>query len=355
MRLLALCLCVTTAAPAADILTIGDDAPPLRIEHWASHAEGFGPVTDFEDGRVYVIEFWATWCPPCRSSMPHLAELQNEYAAEGVQIVSVSREKLDTVQEFLTKPTKKDDEEAPTYGELTSAYSLSCDPDGSTSASYMTPAGRGGIPCAFIVGKEGLIEWIGHPMSMDRPLASVVSGTWDREAFKKSFLPGQLLDKLKRDVSRAAKAGDGSEVVRLVRQYEAEHGSGEQTRELLMSQLTASGDGNALATTAAELLADESDPADAVGLAQTLIGPLSKAKVSKASYAKLRKAVEAAELEGPQDADRQRTVAVLYLLAGDVRNAKKWIGDAVKTAKPDEALSAEVEETRDKINAASRR
>ncbi len=60
----------------------------------------------------------------------------------------------------------------------------------------MTASGQNGIPTCFIVGKSGQIEWIGHPMSMDEPLTSVVEDKWDREAFATEFKKSQERDLL---------------------------------------------------------------------------------------------------------------------------------------------------------------
>lgn len=176
-------------------LTIGSKAPALDIEHWVSNGQGkFQQVKDFEPGKVYVVEFWATWCGPCVMSMPHLAQTQKNYASKGVQIISVSDEDRETVDEFLAKEVRSmDDEEdegeatetsaKQTYADLTGVYCLTCDPDGSVHKDYMEAARQNGIPTCFIVGKTGLVEWIGHPMQMDEPLEKVVGGSWDRDAF----------------------------------------------------------------------------------------------------------------------------------------------------------------------------
>ena len=173
---------IAACAPAsAQELTIGSVAPELDIEHWIQDGQGkFEPVTKFKKGNVYVVEFWATWCGPCIASMPHLAELQTKYADKSVQIVSISDEPLDTVTKFLEGNVRGKEM---TYAELTRPYCLTTDPDRSSQVSYMEAAGQAGIPTSFLIGKDGHIEWIGHPMEMDEPLASVVAGTWDRAEF----------------------------------------------------------------------------------------------------------------------------------------------------------------------------
>ncbi|MGB1930586.1 MAG: redoxin domain-containing protein [Mariniblastus sp.] len=174
-------------ADASPNFTIGSKAPDLDIEFWISDRNGLLPQTSkIEDGNIYVIEFWATWCGPCIAAMPHISELQDKHSSDNVQIISISDEDLDTVTKFLERPVAGDST-GRTYGELTNNYSLTIDPDKSVFNDYFAAAKRTGIPCAFLIGKTGLVEWIGHPMRLDQPLEKVVSGEWDRKAFAVQF------------------------------------------------------------------------------------------------------------------------------------------------------------------------
>lgn len=161
-----------TEAPVKP-LTIGDAAPDFDIAHWMRGEE----VEGFEPGKVTVLEFWATWCGPCRTSIPHLSELQERYKDYGVRFVGLSDEKTETVQGFLDQDEWKEK----------MRYTVATDPDRSVHTAYMKAAEQNGIPTAFIVGKTGNVEWIGHPMSMDAPLEQIVKDTWDSAAFKTTF------------------------------------------------------------------------------------------------------------------------------------------------------------------------
>ncbi len=220
----------SACASADDALGIGSDAPVLDIEHWVQNGNGkFKPVTEFAKGKVYVVEFWATWCGPCINSMPHLVETQKKYA-DDVQIVSISNEDLATVEKFLErevrspgKPSKDDNDQAgesgetpKTYRDLTSAYCLTTDPDRSSDKAYMEAAGRNGIPCAFIVGKDQKVEWIGHPMSMDAALEAVVTNKWDRAAFAEQYAREQEVNLLMAKIMRSARGGKMDEALKLI-------------------------------------------------------------------------------------------------------------------------------------------
>lgn len=239
-------------------LTIGSPAPALDVEHWVSDGHGkFKPVTKFEKGKVYVVEFWATWCGPCIASMPHLAETQEKYADKGVQIVSISDEDLETVEGFLKRPLPgqeeedgeesekdakdekeekdgdKEDAEEKTYGTLTSVYCLTTDPDRSVATDYMEAAGQNGIPTCFIVGKTGQVEWIGHPMQMDEPLEKVVSDKWDREAYLAEFKKQQERDLLMGKISRLMRQNKTDDAMSLIADAKKQYEKDEETLQFL--------------------------------------------------------------------------------------------------------------------------
>jgi thiol-disulfide isomerase/thioredoxin len=148
-------------------LGVGDPAPELNLDEWFN---GPPATTDFE-GNVHVVEFWATWCGPCRVSMPHLSELQEAYGDQ-VTIIGITDEDPGMVEAFLASEST----DGRAWSDIVK-YHLATDQNQQTSTDYMKAANQRGIPTAFIVGRDAKIKWIGHPGRIDEPLRKVVEGS----------------------------------------------------------------------------------------------------------------------------------------------------------------------------------
>lgn len=188
--LAALILVLGQPASAADL---GMDAPPLKISKWVK-----GQPVKLADGKgksIYVVEFWATWCPPCRVSIPHLTALQKRFKDQGVTVIGVSNELEGKVRPFVDKQA----------GEMD--YTVAIDDAEGTSEGYMKAFGQNGIPCAFVVDKQGRIAWVGHPMAgLDRALEEIVAGTYDIEGARRAAQVGKLLPEYFTKASEGADA-----------------------------------------------------------------------------------------------------------------------------------------------------
>lgn len=163
LGLLSAVLFVTPKLAAAKL---GDPAAPLKIAEWVK-----GKPVDLAAGkgkRIFVIEFWATWCPPCRESIPHLTELQKQFGKRGVVFVGVSNEDPKVVRPFVKKMGDRMD------------YRVAVDQNDQTSKAYMEAYGQNGIPTAFVVDQAGNVVWVGHPMGdLARTLEAILAGKYD--------------------------------------------------------------------------------------------------------------------------------------------------------------------------------
>ncbi len=163
-------LMLALAVPSfAQTLKEGSTAPPIKVAKWIKGK----PVEKFEPGKVYVVEFWATWCGPCRQTIPHLTEIAKKYK-DKITVIGVSvweRVSVDKVEEFVRNMGDKMD------------YVVAFDDGATMATTWMEAAGQDGIPTAFVVDQSGKIVWIGHPMGgLDEVLEEVLAGKFDWQA-----------------------------------------------------------------------------------------------------------------------------------------------------------------------------
>lgn len=142
----------TAAARPPITLHVGDPAPAMTVVKWMKGT----PQTDFKDGKVHVVEFWATWCGPCKVGMPHLSALAKRYegkvAFTGVD-GSESKDDIAKSEAFVRQA-----------GPMMAYNVAYATPRGAMTKDWMQAAGQYGIPCSFVVDHQGRIGWIGHPL-----------------------------------------------------------------------------------------------------------------------------------------------------------------------------------------------
>lgn len=157
------CMMIMGAAHAAEW---GDPAEALTISTWVKGE----PITlaEGKGKNIYVVEFWATWCGPCRVSIPHLTELQEKYKDDNVVVIGISDETAEEVKPFVAEMGKQMN------------YHVALDDGQKTMDNYMQKYGQRGIPTAFVVDKQGRIAWVGHPMGgLEETIDGLIDGSYD--------------------------------------------------------------------------------------------------------------------------------------------------------------------------------
>ncbi|NTW57135.1 MAG: TlpA family protein disulfide reductase [Chlorobiaceae bacterium] len=91
-------------------------------------------------GSVIYLDFWASWCGPCRQSFPWMNSMQEKYRAQGLQVIGVNLDaKNEDVQKFLSQ--------------LPAQFTVAFDSKGTTPGAY----GVKGMPTSFLIGRDGKI------------------------------------------------------------------------------------------------------------------------------------------------------------------------------------------------------
>ena len=140
-------------------------APPAKGGRpdlgWTIASEQHVRLSDYHD-QVVVLDFYATWCEPCRDSIPHLVELQKRYGSRGLQVIGLNvggRSDLDAVPAFAR--------------EFHIQYQLG-NPDPDLVELYM--GDEGVIPLTVVLDRQGRFvhRFPGYDESIDQPLEEMI-------------------------------------------------------------------------------------------------------------------------------------------------------------------------------------
>ncbi len=152
-------------------LHIGDKAPVLRVSSWIKGE----PVTEYKKGTVYVIEFWATWCAPCRAAMPHLSRLAKRYkdnvVAVGINVMEGRNVSKENLLSFVDSMGSQMD------------YTVAVQDSNYVEKDWLETSGERwhGIPRVFVVDSNGRLAWAGHPGELGCILPKIVDRSWNVE------------------------------------------------------------------------------------------------------------------------------------------------------------------------------
>lgn len=186
---LAALLSTCVAAQNRPVLEVGSEAPALRELSWV-----VGEPVEIETGRVVVVEFWATWCPVCRASIPVLSKLQRRNEESGVRVVGIASARFEKtrarIEQFVA-------DWRPRIG-----YSIAWDGGQTAAADWLDASRQRGLPVTFVVDRQRRVAWIGTPLDgLADVLAHIERGTFDIEAARK-------VSQLQKELAKAAVRND---------------------------------------------------------------------------------------------------------------------------------------------------
>jgi peroxiredoxin len=128
-------------------IKVGEPAPDFSLQDLPGHATS---LASYRGQKVVLLDFWATWCPPCRMSMPGLQKLEEDFKGRGLEILSVNQgEASDEVRHFIDR--KK-------Y-----SFHVVLDQDLTVAGKY----GVKSIPTLVLVDKKGVVQRISVGYSKD--------------------------------------------------------------------------------------------------------------------------------------------------------------------------------------------
>lgn len=124
-----------SAWPPAAAVSVGQPAPEIE-----GRVVTDAPALRHLRGRVVLLDFWASWCGPCKESFPWMNAMHDKFGAQGLQIIAVNvdRRREDAARFLARTPAR---------------FSIAYDPQGQAAAAYAVPA----MPSSVLIGADGRV------------------------------------------------------------------------------------------------------------------------------------------------------------------------------------------------------
>jgi thiol-disulfide isomerase/thioredoxin len=129
------------SSSAHSVSLIGERRPDFKV----GSQTGEWITSDDFPGKVLLINFWATWCGPCREEMPMLVDLQSQYGDQGLQVVGIALDDVQKVREFVQAF-------GITYPILVGSADVMV-----LNRDYGNQSGA--LPYSVLVDRDGIIRW----------------------------------------------------------------------------------------------------------------------------------------------------------------------------------------------------
>lgn len=144
---------------AAETIQVGQPAPEISLPDPSGKVRSLSSLK----GKVVLLDFWASWCGPCRKANPHVVEVYNKYKSKGFDVFSVSLDKQDGKQRWIDA-IKQDGLVWPNHVSDLQFW------DSAPAAVY----GVRSIPKTFLIGKDGKIVAINPRTNLEEELLKVL-------------------------------------------------------------------------------------------------------------------------------------------------------------------------------------